>query len=319
MKRIGVLSSGGDTPGTNAAIRAVVKMAAHRDIDVMGIRYGFCGLISGDIQRIDEEQVRDIAHQGGTILKTTSCKEFLTEEGQKKAVKVAEAFDLEGIICIGGDGTMRGAAALSYLGMPTIALPGTIDNDLAYTDFTIGFDTAVNGALEEMGKIKDTMVSHDRIGVVEVMGNNSGDIALYTGLAGSFDYIIIPELECDLDDLCDKVTKNALRGKLTSMIVVAEGAGKGSEIAKHIQTKTGFVTKSVVLGYTQRGGSPSAGDRILATRLGTYAVELLAEGIGNKAVGIRDNKIIDIDIQQAIKLKKQFNQKLYDLAMILSR
>lgn len=319
MKRIGVLSSGGDTPGTNAAIRAVVKMAQHLDMDVMGIRYGFCGLISGDIQRMDEEQVQDIAHQGGTILKTSRCKEFLTEEGQKKAAKVAEAFELEGIILIGGDGTLRGAADLSRLGIPTIALPGTIDNDLAYTDFTIGFDTAVNGAIEEMGKIKDTMLSHDRIGVVEVMGNNSGDIALYTGLAGSFDYIIIPELECDLDDLCDKVTKNALRGRLTSMIVVAEGAGKGSEIAKHIQSKTGFVTKSVVLGYTQRGGSPSAGDRILASRLGMYAVELLAKGVGNKAVGIRDNKIVDIDIQQAIQMKKPFNRRLYELAMILSK
>jgi 6-phosphofructokinase 1 len=317
MRKIGVLSSGGDTPGMNAAVRAVVKTAAHYDLDVMGIRYGYKGLMDGDLFELDPDIVRTIAHKGGTILKTARSKEFMTEEGMRKALNDVDAYDLDGIVCIGGDGTMKGAADLTRNGVSTICLPGTIDNDLAYTDFTIGFDTAINGVITEMIKVRDTMISHDRIGVVEVMGNKCGDIALHAGLASSCDYIIVPEIECDLNDMCRQLEKARLRGKMTCMIIVAEGVTKGESVAQYIRDKTGFEAKSSVLGYTQRGGSPTASDRILASRLGQAAVDLLYYGKSNRAVGIRNEEIVDMDIQEALESVKLFDAKLYNLANIL--
>lgn len=318
VKRIGVLSSGGDTPGMNAAIRSIVKVAAAHEIETYGIQFGFQGLIEGKIIHLESDIVRNIGHKGGTILKTSRSKEFRTEEGQMKAVRMAQAYDLDGVIAIGGDGTMHGAAALCEKGVPTITLPGTIDNDLSYTDFTIGFDTAVNGVITEIIKVRDTMVSHDRIGIVEVMGNACGDIALHAGLAGAMDYIILPEMQFDIDSICTDLTKQSLKGRRTSMIIVAEGAGKGEELARYIRNRTNLEVKSVVLGYTQRGGSPTARDRILASRLGEHAVNLLAQGISNRAVGVRGDEVVDMDIMEALKAPKLFDEKLYRLAQILS-
>ncbi|MBQ6692706.1 MAG: 6-phosphofructokinase [Clostridia bacterium] len=319
MRRIGVLSSGGDTPGMNAAIRAIVMVAEENGIETYGIRGGFRGMINGDIVHLDPSVVRTIAHKGGTILKTSRCPEFVEKEGQERAVQMAQAYDLDGVVTIGGDGTMRGAAALCALNIPTITLPGTIDNDLSYTDYTIGFDTAVSGVINEIIKIRDTMVSHDRIGVVEVMGNRCGDIALHAGLAGSMDYIILPEMEYDIDVMCAELKKKALKGHPTSMIVVAEGAAHGNEMAKYINSRTGLDTKSVVLGYTQRGGSPTARDRILAARLGQHAVRLLTSGVSNRAVGVRGDVVVDMDIMEALEKPKVFNRELYDLACTLVR
>ena len=317
MRRIGVLSSGGDTPGMNAAIRAVVQTGLALEMEVYGIRHGFRGLLEGDLYRLTSEEVRNINYKGGTILKTSRCKEFETEAGQKKAVEMIAAYELDGVVVIGGDGSMRGAAALCGHGVPTITLPGTIDNDLAYTDFTIGFDTAVNGVIEEIVRIRDTMVSHDRVGVVEVMGNHCGDIALHAGLAGSMDFIIVQEVGYDLGFVCDRIMKNRLKGILTSMIIVAEGAAKATELAKAIHKQLDIEVKPVVLGYTQRGGNPTANDRILAARLGSHAVRLLQAGKSNLAVGVRGNQIVSMDIMQAVQIEKVFDEELYMLANLL--
>ncbi|MBE5781327.1 MAG: 6-phosphofructokinase [Clostridiales bacterium] len=318
MRRIGVLSSGGDTPGMNAAIRAVVKTATHLNMEVMGIEYGFRGLIQGRIRQLTPENVEKIIYKGGTILKTCRCPEFQTEEGQLQAVKVCEAFDIEGIVVIGGDGSMRGAGALSARGVNTVTLPGTIDNDLAYTDFTIGFDTAVNGVIEEMNKVNDTMVSHDRIGVVEVMGRNCGDIALYSAMAAGANFLMIPEAPFDLDQICAELVKRRLKGQFSSMIVVAEGAASASDVAAYIREKTGYDTKATVLGHTQRGGNPSQSDRILASRLAEAAVRLLYKGVSNRVVGLRSNQVVDMDIEEALKCKKELDVNIYKLCQILA-
>lgn len=318
MKRIGILSSGGDTPGMNAAIRSCVKVAHHLDMDTFGIEHGFRGMIEGWIRELDHREVDDIIYKGGTILKTSRCKEFMTEAGQQKAVEMAQAYELEGVIVIGGDGSMKGAAELSNRGVRTICLPGTIDNDLAYTDFTIGFDTAVSGVVEEIYKVKDTMESHDRIGVVEVMGNKCGDIALHAGLAGGCDFILTPEHKIDLEAIKKQLVKNDMRNHKSSMIVVAEGAAKGEEIAQYLRQNTQLEVKSVVLGYTQRGGNPTARDRILASRLAQRAVELLHEGVTDRTVGIRKEEVVDMDIQQALAMPMEFDEKLYELCSILA-
>lgn len=319
IKRIGVLASGGDTPGMNAATRAIVKVAEEEGIEVFGIMYGFRGLMEGRTMLLDGERVSNIGHKGGTILKTSRSLEFMQTEGQLKAVAMAQAAGIGGIITIGGDGTMRGAAALSLHGVPTTTLPGTIDNDLAYTDYTIGFDTAVNGVIIELIKVRDTMVSHDRIGVVEVMGNKCGDIALYAGLAGAMDYILLPEVPFDLDEICNDLSRKSLKGEFSAMIVVSEGIGKGEDVARYIRERTHLDTKSVVLGHTQRGGSPTARDRNIAAQMGAHAVRLLVKGIGNRAVGIKGEKIVDMDIMEALDEPKVFRKDLYDLACTLVR
>lgn len=302
----------------NAGIRAVVMAADAAGFSVMGIRKGYAGLIEGRIERIKTEDVEDIVGKGGTILKTARCPEFKTEEGRQKALQVLRAFDISGLVVIGGDGSFAGARILSHLGIPTIGIPGTIDNDLAYTDFTIGFDTAVNCVIEEMAKIRDTMNSHERVGVVEAMGNKCGDIALYSAIAGGAEHLIIPEVEFDLDYICDRILASRIKGKMTSIVLVAEGAAKGATVANYMHEKAGLDAKAIVLGYLQRGGAPSASDRIRATRMGIRAVELLSRGIGNRVVGVRDRHILDEDIDEALSKEIVFPKQLYQEYMILS-
>ncbi|EYE88595.1 6-phosphofructokinase [Fervidicella metallireducens AeB] len=319
MRTIGVLTSGGDAPGMNAAIRAVVRMGIHKGLRVMGIQRGYNGLINGEIYDMNRATVSDIIQRGGTILKTARSEEFRTEEGRKKAYNVLKVFGIEGLVVIGGDGSFTGAQKLSQeFGLKTIGIPGTIDNDLAYTDYTIGFDTAQNTVLDAINKLRDTSTSHERVSIVEVMGRRCGDIALYTGLAGGSESIIIPEEDYNFDELCKTIIEGKVRGKLHNLILLAEGVGGAEEMAKKIQDVTGIDTRATVLGHIQRGGSPSAFDRVLASRLGARAVELLCEGKSQRVVGIKDNKIVDIDINEALAMKRESNRELYELAKILS-
>ncbi|NLU37187.1 MAG: 6-phosphofructokinase [Clostridiales bacterium] len=318
MKRIGVLTSGGDAPGMNAAIRAVVRTAVYKDMQVYGIRRGFKGLIKGEIDQMDVKSVGEILHRGGTILNTARSELFKTEEGLKKAINVLNVFGIEGLVVIGGDGSFRGALDLCERGFPVVAIPGTIDNDIACTEQTIGFDTAVNTVLEAINKIRDTVTSHERTNIIEVMGRHAGDIAIYTAIAGGAEGILIPEMPLDIDKLCKRIIEGRNRGKSSSIIILAEGAGKAVELEKIIEEKTGMETRATVLGYIQRGGSPTAADIILASRMGYHAVELLENDIGNRVVAIRRNQIVDYDIKEALDMPKEFNQDLYNLALVLS-
>lgn len=318
MKKIGVLTSGGDSPGMNAAVRAVVRKAIYHDLEVYGIYHGYQGLIEGDIKRLELGSVGDIIHRGGTILHTARCKEFQTEAGQLKAIEQLNKLGIEGIVIIGGDGSYRGAQALTEKGYPCIGVPGTIDNDIPGTDFTIGFDTALNTVIDAIDKIRDTATSHERTYVIEVMGRNAGDIALWAGLAGGAETILCPEYDYDMEEIVAKLHRGHERGKKHSIIIVAEGVGSGVDIAKKIQEKAGFETRVTVLGHVQRGGSPSARDRVLASRLGARAVELLMEGQGGKAVGIEQNKLVDYDIMEALAKKHTIDKKMYDLSAELS-
>lgn len=312
MRRIGILTSGGDTPGMNAAIYSIAMTAKANGLAVIGVTKGYKGLIEGRLAEIRSAHVEGIVNKGGTILKTARCEEMKTEEGQQQAVKVLRAFGVEGLVVVGGDGSFKGARILSHMGIPTIGLPGTIDNDLAYTDYTIGFDTAVNCVVGEMAKIRDTMLSHERIGVIEVMGNKCGDIALHAGVAGEAEYIVLPEVDFDVDAICQSLQNRRIKGKMTSIIVISEGAGKGEALSNYIRAKTGFDVKAIVLGYIQRGGTPSAFDRIIATKMGARAVHLLMNGMGGRAVGIRNNKIVDYDLDEALNMKMKFDRQLYD-------
>jgi len=307
MKTIGVLTSGGDAPGMNAAIRAVVRTSIYNNIRIMGIEQGYKGLIEGNIREMDLSSVGDIIHRGGTKLKTARCEEFKTEEGRKKALNVLNVFGIEGLIVIGGDGSFKGAQKLSDLGINTIGIPGTIDNDLAYTDYTIGFDTAVHTVLDAISKIRDTSSSHGRASIIEVMGRHCGDIALHAGLAGGAESVIVPEVKYNIDDVCRKLIQGKSRGKLHSIIMLSEGVGNGFEISKQIQEKTGIETRVTVLGHIQRGGTPTAADRILASQMGSKAVELLLNGASSRVVGIKSNKIFDMDINEALSIEKEFN------------
>lgn len=318
MKTIGVLTSGGDAPGMNAAIRAVVRTAIYKGMKVYGIRRGYSGLVNGDIHEMNVTSVGEILHRGGTILNTARSEFFNTEEGLKKAVSMINIFGIEGLVVIGGDGSFRGARDLSELGVPTVGVPGTIDNDIACTDMTIGFDTAINTVLDAINKIRDTVSSHERTNIVEVMGRRAGDIAVYTGLAGGAEGIMIPEMPIDIDKLCRRIIEGRNRGKSSSIIILAEGAGKALELEKIIEEKTGMETRATVLGYIQRGGSPTAADIILASRMANYAVELLEKDMGNRVVSIRNNKIVDDDINEALAMENKFNKELYELAQVLS-
>ncbi|RID86449.1 6-phosphofructokinase [Peribacillus asahii] len=318
MKKIGVLTSGGDSPGMNAAVRAVVRKAIYHNLEVYGIYHGYQGLIEGDIKKLELGSVGDIIHRGGTILHTARCKEFQTEAGQLKAIEQLKKLEIEGIVIIGGDGSYRGAQALTEKGYPCIGVPGTIDNDIPGTDFTIGFDTALNTVIDAIDKIRDTATSHERTYVIEVMGRDAGDIALWAGLAGGAETILCPEYDYDMEELVAKLHRGHERGKKHSIIIVAEGVGSGVDIAKEIQEKAGFETRVTVLGHVQRGGSPSARDRVLASRLGARAVELLMEGQGGKAVGIEKNKLVDYDIMEALAKKHTIDKKMYDLSAELS-
>ena len=318
MKRIGVLTSGGDSPGMNAAVRAVVRKAIFHEMEVYGIYHGYQGLINGDIRRLELGSVGDIIHRGGTMLHTARCPEFKTEEGQLKAIEQLNKVGIEGIVIIGGDGSYRGAKALTERGYPCIGVPGTIDNDIPGTDFTIGFDTALNTVIDAIDKIRDTATSHERTYVVEVMGRNAGDIALWAGLAGGAETILCPEYDFDMEEMIGKLNRGHERGKKHSIIVVAEGVGSAMDISKQIEAKAGFETRVTVLGHVQRGGSPTASDRVLASRLGACAVELLLEGLGGRAVGIEQNKLVDYDIIEALAKQHTIDKKMYDLSAELS-
>lgn len=319
MKKIAVLTSGGDAPGMNAAIRAVVRYGIFAGMEVVGVERGYAGLLEGKFLPMNMRSVSDIIQRGGTILRTARCVEMKTEEGQDKAVEQLRAEGIEGLIVIGGDGSFMGAKALSERNFPSIGIPGTIDNDLAYTDYTLGFDTACNTILDAINKIRDTMTSHDRVSIIEVMGRNCGDLALYAGLGGGAEVIIVPEHKSDIGRVCDRLNSNKQRGKHSGIVVVAEGAGHAEEWASKIADRTGLSIRSTVLGHLQRGGSPSMKDRFLGTSMGVYAVKLLKKGIGNRVVGIRDNKLYDEDIVTACAMKKEFNLDLYNMASVVSR
>ena len=318
MKTIGILTSGGDAPGMNAAIRAVVRSAIYYGCKVYGINRGYKGLIESDLVEMNLSSVGDIIHRGGTILKSSRCEEFKTEEGRQKAVKILKKYNIDCLVVIGGDGSFRGAQKLSELGFPAIGIPGTIDNDLAYTDYTIGFYTALNNIVDAISKIRDTSSSHERVNIIEVMGRHCGDLALYSGLAGGAETIIVPEIDYKIDDICLRLETTKKRGKRHSIIMLAEGVGNVNDIGGKIIEKTGVDLRVTVLGHVQRGGSPTAFDRILASRMGVRAVELLLDGQSAKVVGIKDDEIIDMDIHEALSKKKDFDKKTYQMTQILS-
>ncbi|WP_111911404.1 6-phosphofructokinase [Bacillus pumilus] len=318
MKRIGVLTSGGDSPGMNAAVRAVVRKAIYHNVEVYGIYNGYSGLINGKIEKLEIGSVGDIIHRGGTKLYTARCPEFKTVEGREKGIENLKKFGIEGLVVIGGDGSFMGAKKLTELGFPCVGVPGTIDNDIPGTDFTIGFDTALNTVIDAIDKIRDTATSHERTYVVEVMGRHAGDIALWSGLAGGAESILIPEADYDMDEIIARLRRGHERGKKHSIIIVAEGVGSGVEFGKRIEEETSLETRVSVLGHIQRGGSPSAFDRVLASRLGAYAVELLLEGKGGRCVGIQSNELIHHDILDILDKKHTVDQNMYRLSQELS-
>ncbi len=318
MKKIGVLTSGGDSPGMNPAIRAVVRKAIYHNLEVYGIYGGYTGLISGNIKKLELGSVGDIIHRGGTMLHTARCPEFKTKEGQQKGIEQLKAHGIEGLVVIGGDGSYRGAKALTEQGYPCVGVPGTIDNDIPGTEVTIGFDTAFNTAINAIDRIRDTATSHERTFVIEVMGRNAGDIALWSGLAGGAETILIPEEKPDMSDIIERLRKGKERGKKHSIIVVAEGVCSAIDFGKQLQAETNLDVRVSVLGHIQRGGSPTAADRVLASRLGARAVELLIEGKGGRAVGIEKNQLVDYDIIEALGKKHQLDKNLYQLSQELS-
>ncbi len=318
MKKIGVLTSGGDAPGMNAAIRAVVRKAIYHEIQACGIYNGFQGLLDNNIKPLEVGSVGDIIHRGGTILYSARSQEFMTHTGQQRAVERLKKEGIDGLVVIGGDGSLRGASNINQLGIPTIGVPATIDNDISDVDSTIGFDTALNTVIEAIDKIRDTATSHERTYVIEVMGRNAGDIALYTGLAGGAESIIIPEKSHDFEEVIKRVTQSKLRGKKHSIIVLAEGVGDGKEYAERIQAATSFETRASVLGYIQRGGSPSARDRTLASRLGAKAVDLLMQHERGKIVGLTNNELTAHDMNRLLKKKHHINEAMYQLSKELS-
>ena len=318
--KIGVLTSGGDAPGMNAAIRAVVRCGIDAGMEVYGIKRGFDGLLDGEIEQMSLSSVGDILHRGGTVLKTARSERFSTEEGVKRAKVILGTFGVDALVVIGGDGSMRGALELSKLGVNVMCLPGTIDNDLAYTDFTIGFDTAVNTVLDAISKVRDTSYAHERNTIIEVMGRHCGDIALYAGVGGGAEAVLIPEIEADVNRICRKILQGAGRGKLNSIIINAEGSGISSDkLAKEIAAVTGRETRIVVLSYLQRGGVPTLDDRLLASQSGAKAVELIKTGIRNKAIGTVSGKIQAFEIEGALNEKCEFNHELYELIDVLSK
>lgn len=318
MKSIAVLTSGGDSPGMNAAIRAVVRSAVYNGIHIYGVNAGYQGLIDDKITKMGVYSVADIIQKGGTMLHTSRCKEMFTPEGVKTAAATLKHHDIEGLVVIGGDGSYKGASALAKEGVKIIALPGTIDNDVACTDYTIGFDTAVNTIIDAISKIRDTSLSHNRVNVVEVMGRNCGNLALFSGLSGGAEAIAVPEMPYDIEKICAKTVAGKDRGKLHSIIVFAEGAGDLDVFCAEFEKRTAINVKRTVLGYIQRGGSPSAFDRILACKMGAMAVELLMNGKTNRAVCLRGDNYTDTDIDDALKMTRQFDYKTYGVAMQLS-
>lgn len=312
QKAIGVLTSGGDAPGMNAAVRAVTRAAIRKGYKVIGIQRGYNGLLNGECVELNVRDVSDIIQRGGTILYTARCLEFKEEAGVRKAAEKCKELGIEGLVVIGGDGSFRGAADLSRIGgILCIGLPGTIDNDIQCTEYTIGYDTAMNTALEMIDKLRDTSQSHDRCSVVEVMGRNAGWIALNVAVASGAIACITPEKPYDINAIADKIKKAHDAQKEHFIVVVAEGVGKSEEITKQIKELTGIETRLTILGHVQRGGMPTVRDRVAASQMGYRAVELIEQGISNRVVGMMDSKIIDVDIQEALAMKKPFDEELY--------
>ena len=313
IRRIGVLTSGGDAPGMNALIRSGARSASANDISVLGIRRGYSGLINGDIIEMGARSVDGIIRKGGTMLYTARCKEMMTEEGLQKAADTCKYLGIDGLICCGGDGTFRGAQALSRKGVPCIGVPGTIDNDIVCTDYTIGFDTACNTAIECIDKLRDTMQSHERCSVVEVMGRRAGHLALQVGCAVGATAICLPERQLDFDvDIVEKMRIGRIKGRNHHIIIVAEGYGSAQEVADQIHEATGIDTRVTILGHIQRGGSPSAMDRVMATRMGYAAVRALMEGKTNRVIVSDANLVTDIDIEEGLAKHKDLNQCLFE-------
>ena len=312
VKRIGVLTSGGDAPGMNAAVRSVVRSAIYRGIECIGIRRGYNGLITGDIVRLNATSVAHIINRGGTILYPARSDEFRSLEGQKKAASVCKLLGLDGIVGIGGDGTFRGLVELSKQGVSVVGIPATIDNDIVCTDYTIGYDTAANTAVEAIDRLRDTMQSHERCSVVEVMGRNAGHLALYVGLAVGATAVLVPEKTYNFErDIVEKIRQARLNGTTHYMIVVAEGAGSAIEVGNRINETLGMDPRVTILGHIQRGGTPSARDRVMATRMGYHAVEALAEGKTNRVICAHAGSMVDIDIMEGLAMKKGLNEQQY--------
>ena len=320
MKKVGVLTSGGDSPGMNAAIRAVVRYAIYYDMEIYGIKRGYEGLIEGDVERLYRRSVGDILQRGGTILKTARSKYFETEEGMAKAYETIKKYKIEALIVIGGNGSLTGAKMLSEkYGVNVYGLPGTIDNDLSYTDNTIGFDTAINTVLDAISRIRDTSSAHERTSIIEVMGRHCGDIALYAGITGGAECVLLPEFDTDIEAVYNKVAEGVNSGKLHNIIIKAEGVKiNEEELYRMLKEKTGRDVKVIVLSYLQRGGSPTFRDRMLATQCGMRAIELIRAGIKNRAIGERDGHIVDFDIAEALEMPRGMDYDLYKGIDVLS-
>ncbi len=312
-KKIGVLTSGGDSPGMNAAVRAVTRTAIFKGFKVIGIRRGYNGLLNRDMVELKVRDVSDIIQRGGTAIFTARCPEFKEWANVEKAAEICREENMAGVVVIGGDGSFRGAADLSKAGIPCVGLPGTIDNDIQCSEYTIGYDTAMNTVIEMVDKLRDTCHSHDRCAVVEVMGRHAGHIALNTGIACGATAVLVPEVKWELKEVVERILEEKGTGKKQFIIVVAEGVGNTNEIAKQIEAETGIESRATILGHVQRGGSPTVRDRVVASEMGYYAVELLEKGIGNRVVGMKDGKVYDVDIQEALHMVKPFNERLYKI------
>lgn len=319
IKRIGILTSGGDAPGMNAVVRAVVRTSASYGISCLGIRRGYSGLINGDIVELGARSVDGIIAKGGTMLYTARCLEMLTDEGLTQAANNAHYMGLDGLIVCGGDGSFRGAQALSKRGVPAIGIPGTIDNDIVCSDYTIGFDSACNTALQAIDKLRDTMQSHERCSVVEVMGRHAGYMALDVGIACGATAILLPERAIDFDKMIvERMRANRIRGRKHHIIIVAEGVGNAQDVADRITAATGIDARVTILGHIQRGGSPTVRDRVMATRMGHHAVKILMEGASNRVVCARANEIVDYDIEEGLSMTKDLDQGVFEVSQSVS-
>lgn len=319
IKRIGILTSGGDAPGMNAVVRSVVRTASSYGISCLGIRRGYSGLINGDIVELGARSVDGIISKGGTMLYTARCLEMLTDEGLTQAANNAHYMGLDGLVVCGGDGSFRGAQALSHKGVPAIGIPGTIDNDIVCSDYTVGFDSACNTAIQAIDKLRDTMQSHERCSVVEVMGRRAGYLALDVGIACGATAILLPEREINFEQsIVEKMRANRIRGRKHHIIIVAEGVGHAQDVADRIHTATGIDARVTILGHIQRGGSPTVRDRVMATRMGYYAVKILMEGASNRVVCARNNEITDYDIEEGLSMTKDLNQCLFEVSQTVS-
>ena len=322
MKKIAVLTSGGDSPGMNAAIRSVVRSALAAGMEVYGVERGYHGLINGNLEKMDRRSVSDMVHRGGTILKTARSQEFTTVEGRKKAADVLSAYGIDSLVVIGGDGSFRGMQALyDDCGIDCVGIPGTIDNDLSYTDFTIGFDSAVNTVLGAVSSVRDTMNSHDRACVIEVMGRRCGDIAIYAGLAGGAEFVLVPEIPFDMDVVVRELKRNRIKGKTSNIVILAEGAGDCYQFKRECEARDpSLVMHTVKLGYIQRGGAPTMADRVLAARCGAKAIEVLQEGNhGALVVGVKGGEMISMPVKEALEVPRNFDKELYKISETLGK